>query len=113
MTSSTARRVVLFAYGSGSSRRSPRNRLVAGELQQVGLTTLLTDLLTVEEEELDAQTAERTLEVSGSNASSGLLTDSHELLACSLFHQDVFDHALEHAEQGLAVYVQRKRFRKS
>jgi DNA-binding SARP family transcriptional activator len=46
----------------------------------------------------------RTLEVSGSNASSGLLTDSHELLACSLFHQGVFDHALEHAERGLAVY---------
>jgi DNA-binding SARP family transcriptional activator len=46
----------------------------------------------------------RTFEVSGSNASSGLLTDSHELLACSLFHQGVFDRALEHAERGLASY---------
>src|SRR6266540_1234783 len=46
----------------------------------------------------------RTLEVSGSNADSGLLTDSHELLACSLFHQGVFDRALEHAERGLATY---------
>jgi DNA-binding SARP family transcriptional activator len=49
----------------------------------------------------------RTLEVSGSNADSRLLTDSHELLACSLFHQGVFDRALEHAEQGLATYDRR------
>jgi DNA-binding SARP family transcriptional activator len=46
----------------------------------------------------------RTLEVSGSNADDRLLTDSHELLACSLFHQGVFDRALEHAERGLATY---------
>jgi DNA-binding SARP family transcriptional activator len=46
----------------------------------------------------------RTLEVSGSNADRGLLTDSHELLACTLFHQGIFDRALEHAEQGLAAY---------
>jgi DNA-binding SARP family transcriptional activator len=47
---------------------------------------------------------EQTLALSASTASSGLLTDSHELLACSLFHQGVFDHALEHAERGLAAY---------
>jgi putative phosphoribosyl transferase len=41
--------VVLFAHGSGSSRLSPRNRAVAGQLQQVGLATLLFDLLTPEE----------------------------------------------------------------
>ena len=40
-----ARGVVLFAHGSGSSRRSPRNRLVAGALQARGLATLLFDLL--------------------------------------------------------------------
>ena len=47
--------VVLFAHGSGSSRRSPRNRHVARALQQRGLGTVLTDLLTENEERLDTQ----------------------------------------------------------
>lgn len=42
--------VVLFAHGSGSSRHSPRNRLVAEHLNGQGLATLLFDLLTMEEE---------------------------------------------------------------
>ena len=42
--------VVLFAHGSGSSRHSPRNRYVAGVLEQAGIGTLLFDLLTTEEE---------------------------------------------------------------
>jgi dienelactone hydrolase len=42
--------VVLFAHGSGSSRRSPRNQSVAFQLQDRGLGTLLFDLLTEEEE---------------------------------------------------------------
>ena len=50
--------VVLFAHGSGSSRHSPRNRLVAGELQRAGLGTLLFDLLSEEEERVDARTGE-------------------------------------------------------
>ena len=50
--------LVLFAHGSGSSRFSPRNRYVASALQAVGLATLLMDLLTDEEEEIDAETAE-------------------------------------------------------
>ena len=45
-----ARGVVLFAHGSGSSRHSPRNRYVAGVLQQAGLSTLLLDLLTPAED---------------------------------------------------------------
>jgi putative phosphoribosyl transferase len=48
--------VVLFAHGSGSSRHSPRNRAVAGELQRAGLATVLADLLTPGEEQLDART---------------------------------------------------------
>ncbi|HLU75625.1 MAG TPA: hydrolase [Nonomuraea sp.] len=44
-----ARGVVLFAHGSGSSARSPRNRYVAGALNESGLGTLLFDLLTPEE----------------------------------------------------------------
>ena len=42
--------LVLFAHGSGSSRRSPRNRAVAGELSRGGIGTLLIDLLTAEED---------------------------------------------------------------
>lgn len=49
--------VVLFAHGSGSSRFSPRNRLVAEELRAAGLATLLIDLLTVDEERIDRVTA--------------------------------------------------------
>jgi pimeloyl-ACP methyl ester carboxylesterase len=45
--------LVLFAHGSGSSRLSPRNRYVAGVLQQAGIGTLLFDLLTPEEERED------------------------------------------------------------
>ncbi|MGB5759249.1 MAG: phosphoribosyltransferase family protein, partial [Acidimicrobiales bacterium] len=42
--------VVIFAHGSGSSRHSPRNRMVASILNEAGLATLLFDLLTAEEE---------------------------------------------------------------
>lgn len=50
------RGLVIFAHGSGSSRHSPRNRYVAGVLQQAGLGTLLMDLLTVDEEAVDQYT---------------------------------------------------------
>jgi putative phosphoribosyl transferase len=52
-----ARGLIVFAHGSGSSRHSPRNRYVAGVLQQAGLATLLFDLLTAEEEKVDVHTA--------------------------------------------------------
>ncbi|HEY7166535.1 MAG TPA: dienelactone hydrolase family protein [Candidatus Binatia bacterium] len=42
--------VVLFAHGSGSSRHSPRNKYVAGVLQEAGFGTLLMDLLTRQED---------------------------------------------------------------
>lgn len=48
--------LVLFAHGSGSGRRSPRNRFVAQQLHQAGLATLLVDLLTREEEAIDQHT---------------------------------------------------------
>jgi pimeloyl-ACP methyl ester carboxylesterase len=41
--------LVIFAHGSGSSSRSPRNVAVAQRLNQEGLATLLFDLLTDEE----------------------------------------------------------------
>jgi pimeloyl-ACP methyl ester carboxylesterase len=53
-----ARGVVLFAHGSGSSRFSGRNRHVASVLQESGFATLLMDLLTPNEEELDRLSGE-------------------------------------------------------
>lgn len=50
--------IVIFAHGSGSSRKSTRNRYVADVLNHAGLATLLLDLLTRDEEEIDLQTAE-------------------------------------------------------
>lgn len=50
--------LVLFAHGSGSSRHSSRNRRVARALQVAGLATLLFDLLTKEEERIDANTGQ-------------------------------------------------------
>lgn len=63
-----ARAIVLFAHGSGSSRRSPRNRLVADALNRQNLATLLVDLLTVAEEAVDDRTGELRFDI-------GLLTE--------------------------------------
>ena len=51
-----ARGVVLFAHGSGSGRHSPRNQFVARSLQASGIGTLLFDLLTAQEEQIDLRT---------------------------------------------------------
>ncbi len=48
-----AHAMVLFAHGSGSSRFSPRNRFVADRLNDAQLATLLIDLLTADEENVD------------------------------------------------------------
>ena len=50
--------IVTFAHGSGSSRFSPRNQHVAKTFNENGLATLLIDLLTSQEEEIDMSTAE-------------------------------------------------------
>ncbi len=63
-----AQGIVLFAHGSGSSRHSPRNRYVARALHEGGLATLLLDLLTAEEEEVDRVTAHLRFDI-------GLLAD--------------------------------------
>lgn len=49
---------VLFVHGSGSSRHSPRNQFVAANLNKSGISTLLFDLLTEEEERLDARSGD-------------------------------------------------------
>ncbi|HJR98994.1 MAG TPA: dienelactone hydrolase family protein [Actinomycetota bacterium] len=48
--------IVVFAHGSGSSRMSPRNRMVASVLNDAGFATLLVDLLTAAEESVDVRT---------------------------------------------------------
>lgn len=45
--------IVLFAHGTGSSRNSPRNQFVAQQLNKVGISTLMLDLLTSQEETID------------------------------------------------------------
>jgi alpha-beta hydrolase superfamily lysophospholipase len=44
--------IVMFAHGSGSSRKSPRNRFVAETLRERGLGTFLFDLLTDREDQI-------------------------------------------------------------
>jgi putative phosphoribosyl transferase len=58
-----ARGVVVFAHGSGSSRHSPRNLNVAAFLNERDMATVLTDLLTDEEEHLDTMTSELRFDV--------------------------------------------------
>ena len=48
--------IIVFTHGSGSGRYSPRNQSVAGKLNEDGLATLLSDLLTADEEKIDNQT---------------------------------------------------------
>ena len=57
------RGVVLFAHGSGSSRHSPRNRYVAESLRDGAMATLLVDLLTVEEEQVDLVTRQHRFDI--------------------------------------------------
>ncbi|MGZ5095378.1 MAG: dienelactone hydrolase family protein [Burkholderiales bacterium] len=58
-----ARGIVLFAHGSGSSRHSPRNVFVARALQDARLGTLLFDLLTSAEENIDLYTREHRFDI--------------------------------------------------
>lgn len=53
-----ARGLVIFAHGSGSSRLSPRNRLVADVFDRAALATLVLDLLTGREENADRRTSQ-------------------------------------------------------
>jgi putative phosphoribosyl transferase len=50
--------IVIFAHGSGSSRHSSRNQYVAQVLNKAGIASLLIDLLTNEEENIDDMTKE-------------------------------------------------------
>ena len=58
-----ARCLVVFAHGSGSGRFSSRNRAVAEHLEAAGCGTLLIDLLTAREEQVDVVTAEHRFDI--------------------------------------------------
>lgn len=58
-----SRGLAIFAHGSGSGRHSPRNQFVSGVLNNDGVSTLLVDLLTEEEEKVDAVTREHRFNV--------------------------------------------------
>ncbi len=51
-----AQAVVLFAHGSGSTRLSSRNKLIATVLNNSGIATLLVDLLSQDEKRKDEET---------------------------------------------------------
>lgn len=51
-----ARGIVVFTHGSGSSKHSPQNRILAGKLRDEAIATVLFDLLCPEEEREDART---------------------------------------------------------
>ena len=79
-----ARGVVVFAHGSGSSRLSPRNRYVAEQLQTAGVGTVLVDLLTPEEEDLDARTGSLRFDIAFLSVRMAALIDwvgQHEEMA--------------------------------
>ncbi len=80
-----SRGIVLFAHGSGSGRLSPRNNYVAERFAFYGIASLLADLLTAQEEEIDAVTAQLRFDIA-------LLTD--RLLAVTAW---VERHAQLHA----------------
>src|SRR5438034_3059892 len=79
----SARGVVLFAHGSGSSRHSPRNQFVARIIRGAGVGTLLFDLLTQSEEAIDARTGHLRFDI-------GLLAD--RLLNATYWIKGQFDY---------------------
>ena len=76
--------VVVFAHGSGSSRRSPRNRFVADVLNAAGLGTLLFDLLTPREEGDRANVFDIEMLARRLTGATGWLQRRPETAACRL-----------------------------
>ena len=71
-----ARGLVLFAHGSGSSRRSPRNQAVAETLRESRLATLLFDLLTPDEEVEEAYSAHLRFDIEMLSLHLALVTEA-------------------------------------
>jgi putative phosphoribosyl transferase len=77
--------IAVFAHGSGSSRHSPRNKYVAGLLNDAGIATLLIDLLTPDEELIDFQTSNLRFDID--LLAHRLITVTHWLLGQSTTHR--------------------------
>lgn len=72
---SPAHGIVIFAHGSGSGRHSPRNTFVSRTFNASGLVTLLLDMLTQDEDEIDRRTAALRFDVALLARRMGLATD--------------------------------------
>lgn len=77
--------IVIFVHGSGSSRLSPRNQYIAEELQKIKIATLLFDLLTLKEDEIDSYTMQYRFDIE--LLSSRLLAVTNWLIKNPLLHQ--------------------------
>jgi putative phosphoribosyl transferase len=78
------RGVVLFAHGTGSGRKSPRNQEVARIMNQNGFATLLMDLLTPREQAMD-----ETRETHAPSAQFSMLADRLAAAAAWVAEQDI------------------------
>jgi putative phosphoribosyl transferase len=70
--------MVIFAHGSGSGRESPRNKKIASIFNRMSLSTLLIDLLTDEENEIDLRAQKIKVKIPGlvlNKFNIGLLTE--------------------------------------
>lgn len=77
--------IVIFAHGSGSGRLSPRNQYVARTLQQLNFATLLFDLLTQKEDEIDTKTMEFRFDIE--RLCTRLLAATHWMLDNPVLHK--------------------------
>jgi putative phosphoribosyl transferase len=72
------RGMVVFAHGSGSGRSSPRNQFVAQAMRDVGMGTLLIDLLEEDEAQNRANVFDIELLADRLEAATGWLRHDHE-----------------------------------
>ena len=91
------RGLVLFAHGSGSSRRSPRNQAVAEVLRDAGMATLLFDLLTPHEEVEDAYTGHLRFDIGLLSRRLAIVTEGnrHVIRGCEVWESDTSARARE------------------
>lgn len=105
-----ARALVLFVHGSGSSRFSSRNQHVANILNQANLATLLFDLFTPEEDEIDSKTAELRFDI---EFLASRLIDTTEWCAKQLVtHQLIFGYFGASTGGGAALVAAAKEHQK-
>lgn len=103
-----ARGVVLFAHGSGSSRFSKRNQHVARIFNEAKLATLLFDLLTPEEEEIDNDTREFRFDIEF--LATRLIAATHYIINLPVTHDLVIGYFGASTGGGAALVAGAKEF---